>query len=519
MAAPGQVVRRRDAGAGRLAGRRDRRRQHPRPVRGPAAPQGDRGGGRRAGDRHRARRRVPLHVTRPAEPAQPSLRSRSGVVGVGRGAVGGRADRRRRTCCSPACSARQADGVLRARAEATAATVQAGAGRRRVGRATPATTGRSTSGPGSSPPTARSWSGPRAAPPRLDRRGRGARRPRRAGASTTGRRGPGPAAGAAGARRRRAGRHRGDQHVAGALPAGAAAGARSAARRSALVLLVVVHLVLRANVAPGAAAGAADERARRAGGAPTTSTAGSAPTPRPAELDELAGTLDGVLDRLSAVLRHERQLSDELSPRAADAAGPHPGGGGPARRPPARPAERRRGAGAIDEAAGAMRDILETLMTTARAAAATAPGRSAPRPRSLRRWRRSRRAPSATLDVVVTSPAGPGGRASTARCCSSALVARWSTTPSAMPRPGDRVGRAGPSAACCCGSPTTGPGVPPEDAERVFEPGWRGDPGDGHDGAGLGLALAARLADRGRWPPGARPRGLGATFVVRLPGG
>lgn len=34
---------------------------------------------------------------------------------------------------------------------------------------------------------------------------------------------------------------------------------------------------------------------------------------RPAELAELAGTLGGMLDRISAVLRHERQLSAELS--------------------------------------------------------------------------------------------------------------------------------------------------------------------------------------------------------------
>ena len=33
----------------------------------------------------------------------------------------------------------------------------------------------------------------------------------------------------------------------------------------------------------------------------------------PAELDELAATLDGLLDRLSAVLRNERQLSAEIS--------------------------------------------------------------------------------------------------------------------------------------------------------------------------------------------------------------
>jgi signal transduction histidine kinase len=64
-----------------------------------------------------------------------------------------------------------------------------------------------------------------------------------------------------------------------------------------------------------------------------------------------------------------------------------------------------------------------------------------------------------------------------------------------------------------------GPGVPPDSASRVFEPGWRGDPADGHDGAGLGLALAVRLAAAARGSLTVRPDGPGATFDVRLPAG
>lgn len=39
-----------------------------------------------------------------------------------------------------------------------------------------------------------------------------------------------------------------------------------------------------------------------------------------------------------------------------------------------------------------------------------------------------------------------------------------------------------------------GPGVPPDFAPELFRPGRRADPRDGHDGAGLGLPLARRLA-------------------------
>jgi signal transduction histidine kinase len=53
----------------------------------------------------------------------------------------------------------------------------------------------------------------------------------------------------------------------------------------------------------------------------------------------------------------------------------------------------------------------------------------------------------------------------------------------------------------------------------VFEPGWRGDPTDGHDGAGLGLALANRLATAAGGVLELLPGGPGASFVVRLPAG
>src|SRR4051812_737505 len=60
-----------------------------------------------------------------------------------------------------------------------------------------------------------------------------------------------------------------------------------------------------------------------------------------------------------------------------------------------------------------------------------------------------------------------------------------------------------------------GPGVAPELGERVFDPGVRGD-GQPHGGAGLGLALARRLARScgGDVTIGDRP---GGCFVLELP--
>jgi signal transduction histidine kinase len=63
-----------------------------------------------------------------------------------------------------------------------------------------------------------------------------------------------------------------------------------------------------------------------------------------------------------------------------------------------------------------------------------------------------------------------------------------------------------------------GCGVAPEDADRVFQPGWRADPDDDHPGGGLGLALTARLATACAGSVTCRP-GPGGRFEIRLPPG
>ncbi|MGW4728555.1 sensor histidine kinase [Streptomyces shenzhenensis] len=64
-----------------------------------------------------------------------------------------------------------------------------------------------------------------------------------------------------------------------------------------------------------------------------------------------------------------------------------------------------------------------------------------------------------------------------------------------------------------------GPGVPPEDAERIFERFVRLDDARSrdHGGTGLGLAIARDLAHRHRGTLTLTPRTLGACFRLRLP--
>src|SRR6202011_5975262 len=64
-----------------------------------------------------------------------------------------------------------------------------------------------------------------------------------------------------------------------------------------------------------------------------------------------------------------------------------------------------------------------------------------------------------------------------------------------------------------------GPGIPPAQLERVFEPFYRaGMPGSGHRGSGLGLAIARGFAEAnsGSLHVESLP-GQGATFVFEFP--
>jgi signal transduction histidine kinase len=63
-----------------------------------------------------------------------------------------------------------------------------------------------------------------------------------------------------------------------------------------------------------------------------------------------------------------------------------------------------------------------------------------------------------------------------------------------------------------------GPGIRPEERDRIFDPGFRGEAGgDDHPGAGLGLALSRRLARAVGGEVEAVRNGAGGTFRARIP--
>lgn len=238
---------------------------------------------------------------------------------------------------------------------------------------------------------------------------------------------------------------------------------------------------------------------------------------RPAELARLGASLDALLDRIRAVLRHERQLTAELSHELRT----------PLSRivaeldwwqaRPRTDAETKATHAVIADAAQSMRSICDTLLDDAREGAPTAPGTAEVLP-ALRRLAAGLPRP-ARVTVEVHGPderleAGVQAAllerivspllANALRYARSRVVVEARRTPD-----GVRVEVA-----------DDGPGVPASFTGRLFQPGRRADPEDGHGGAGLGLPLARRLARSAggevRHDPGHAP---GARFVVSLPAG
>nr|WP_234021580.1 HAMP domain-containing sensor histidine kinase [Streptomyces sp. 351MFTsu5.1] len=241
---------------------------------------------------------------------------------------------------------------------------------------------------------------------------------------------------------------------------------------------------------------------------------------QPAELARLGASFDALLDRIRAVLRHERQLTGELShelrtPLARIVAELDWWGARPRST-----AETQATHEVIAEAAHSMRAICDTLLDDARDSTqspATAPGTGEVGP-SLRRLSELQGTARGVEIRVETqhAPLTAGVTANILERIVSPLLANAlrhaDTTVTVRARPA--------SGAVCIDVEDDGPGVPKTFAADLFQPGRRADPDDGHDGAGLGLSLARRLAraaggdvvhDAGHTP--------GARFTVTLPTG
>ncbi|TSB31446.1 sensor histidine kinase [Streptomyces benahoarensis] len=239
-------------------------------------------------------------------------------------------------------------------------------------------------------------------------------------------------------------------------------------------------------------------------------------TGRPAELARLGASLDELLDRIRAVLRHEQQLTRELSHELRTPLARITAELDWWRARPRSAAETSATHAVLADAADSMRSICDTLLDDARATARAAPG-TADAVATLRRLADRLTLPDGPAvtvtgpDAAVAGVPAPLLERIVGPLADNAL--RYART-----QVGIRVGRADGVTRVEVGD--DGPGVPPAFVAELFRPGSRADPEDGHGGAGLGLALARRLA-RAAGGEVAHDAGCpsGARFVVTLPGG
>ncbi|MGX1850138.1 ATP-binding protein [Streptomyces sp. NPDC055299] len=237
---------------------------------------------------------------------------------------------------------------------------------------------------------------------------------------------------------------------------------------------------------------------------------------RPAELASFAASLDALLDRLAAVLRHEQHQAAALSHELRTPLARITAETDWLARRPRTAAEQDTAHEAIAHAATTMRQICDSLLSEARTRGAQTPGscRYPALAEDLAR-RFAEDHPDAPAVAVTGDPATAGVPAAVAERILMPLLdnARRYAVHTITLRCTAGTGRVTLHVG------DDGPGVPEEFRGALFEPGRRADPGDGHDGAGLGLALARRLARAAGGDLTLAAAGPGAQFAVTLPAG
>jgi signal transduction histidine kinase len=236
------------------------------------------------------------------------------------------------------------------------------------------------------------------------------------------------------------------------------------------------------------------------------------------ELTELAATLDGLLDRVAASLRHEQRFSAELSHELRTPIARVLAEAELALRRERPPEEYRAALEVVHRNAQQLAKIVDALVAAARSEAGVTRG-------TADAYSVAADAAEACASLVadtgveldIEEPAGPvrlGIEADLAERILQPVLenaCRYGAT-----RVQVSIERRDSTVRYLVAD--DGPGVSQEERDRIFEPGVRGRLGEagGPDGAGLGLSLARRLA-RSTTGDVEVLMGSGGRFLVRLP--
>jgi signal transduction histidine kinase len=238
------------------------------------------------------------------------------------------------------------------------------------------------------------------------------------------------------------------------------------------------------------------------------------------EVTQLAATLDQLLDRLAASLRREQQFSAELSHELRTPLARVIGQAEVAMRRERRPEEYRVVLESVLRNARHVSGTVDALVAAARHDSALTRGTADARGVSERTLEAvAGIAAARELELVADTPSTPcrlGVEADFAERILQPVVenaCRYGRTRVhvALAREASRVVYV---------VEDDGPGVSPDERQSIFEPGVRGTAGraaNGSGGAGLGLALARRLARSVSGDVDVEPADAGARFTVSLP--
>jgi len=237
------------------------------------------------------------------------------------------------------------------------------------------------------------------------------------------------------------------------------------------------------------------------------------------ELTLLAATLDSLLDRVATTLRHEQRFSAELSHELRTPLSNVVAQAQFALRHGTSVEAYRDGYGEILTSAEQMRRTLDTLVSAARVETQTPSGTGD-----------AARAARAASEVCAPAGAARGVRISVVDPAAPIRVGADTDVVERILAPlienGCRHGRNTVTVTLVSDDGSVlftveddGPGVPLGAHESIFEPGKRasGRGGHGDEGAGLGLALARRLARAAGGDVRADPEAAGGRFIARLP--
>jgi signal transduction histidine kinase len=234
------------------------------------------------------------------------------------------------------------------------------------------------------------------------------------------------------------------------------------------------------------------------------------------ELTELAATLDGLLDRLAASLRHEQRFSSELSHELRTPIARVLAESELALRRDRPPEEYRAALEVVHRNAEQLARIVDALVAAARHEAAGVRGTADAY--SVASEAAAGLVADRGIDFEIEDPGTPvrlGIDADLAERILQPVLENACRYGSSRVRVS--IGRRDSTVRYLVAD--DGPGVGEDERETIFEPGVRGRLGEtgGADGAGLGLSLARRLARSADGDVEAVADGQGGRFLIRLP--